>query len=74
MMKDLKLGLFSVAISASAGIAPTATLGFAESLRLSSRSGECSLRLYQRRCPMPGTTNTGMHSVHPRTVGGREQE
>jgi hypothetical protein len=29
MMKDLKLGLFSVAISASAGIAPTATLGFA---------------------------------------------
>jgi hypothetical protein len=43
-------------------------------LRLSSRSGEYSLRLYQRRCPMPGTTNTGMHSLHPRIVGGREQE
>jgi hypothetical protein len=29
MLNDLKLTLFSAAISASAGIAPTATLGFA---------------------------------------------
>jgi hypothetical protein len=64
MMKDLKLGLFSVAISASAGIAPTATLGFAA-------VAPFIVALWR---VLAGTTNTGMHSVHPRTVGGREQE
>jgi hypothetical protein len=74
MMKDLKLGLFSAAISASAGIAPTATFGFAAVAPFIAVLWRALTDAISETLADDAWHHQYRPALHARIVGGREQE
>lgn len=74
MVKDLKLGLFSAAISASAGIAATATFGFAAVALFIAVLWRALTEAISETLPDAWHHQYRHALTHARTAGGREQE